>query len=284
MTGEEIDLQAWTDRSETAEDTLTPHLLQAYRATVLDEAEPDAARPAPPGIHWCLATAIAPMSAVGPDGHPARGGFLPPVPLPRRMWAGSRIRFHDEFRAGDRVERVSTVTAIAEKEGRTGRLCFVTVTHRFSTARGPAVEEEQDIVYRALAPGAPDPRPVEPAPASDSPADAGRTVDGSAVLLFRYSALTFNSHRIHYDRTYAVNEEGYAGLVVHGPLQASLLMALAASMRPAEPLKRFDFRAERPLFDGGAIVLKGAWQSERAAELWVGPDRAHPHMRATAAW
>ena len=241
-------LRTWIGRSEQAGDEVTPQAVAGFRATLdLDPAPPSRGDRVPPGFHWCLAPPVVPMSAIGQDGHPARGSFVPPVPLPRRMWAGGRIRFPGPLRVGDEVTRLSTVKSVEAKHGRTGTLVFVVVEHVLSTGRGAAVVEEHDIVFRdAPAPGA----GVAPEGAAGPapPAEHSRTVEPSPVLLFRYSALTFNGHRIHYDRSYAVDVEGYPGLVVHGPLQATLLMGLAEETG-GQPLSAFAFRAMRPLFD-----------------------------------
>jgi len=211
-------LRAWIGRTETSVDTLTPRLAREY-AAMLDRDPGEEF--APLAIHWCLAPPAAPAAALGPDGHPARGLFLPPVPLPRRMWAGGELRLHGRLRVGDLVTRTSRIADVTVKQGRAGILCFVTVEHELTGPRGLAISETQDIVYRDLetaavpVPGA--------APARRAvPREAGwrRDKGADAVLLFRYSALTFNGHRIHYDRAYAVGVEAYPGLVVHGPLQS----------------------------------------------------------------
>ncbi|MDF2764953.1 MAG: protein dehydratase [Rhodospirillales bacterium] len=277
-------LRGWIGRTELQRDRLTARLATAYRATLLDDARPlEAGEIAPPGIHLCVAPPVAPMSALGPDGHPARGGFLPPVPLPNRMWAGSRMRFLDDLRVEDEVERRSTVAEVALKRGRTGPLCFVTVEHVYSTARGEAVREEQDIVYRGQFSARAPEKAAASTPAAESAADLRRTVDPSPVLLFRYSALTFNGHRIHYDRRHAMEREGYAGLVVHGPLQAALLLLLASGARPDGRVQRFDWRGRRPLLDVEPILLRGAWRDAATLDLWTGADREDPFISA-AAW
>ena len=275
-------LRSWIGRTERQRDLLTARLVTAYRATLLDDARPaELGEAAPPGMHACLAPPIAPMSALGPDGHPARGGFLPPIPLPRRMWAGSRIRFLDALLVEDDVERQSTVIEVSAKRGRSGPLCFVTVEHVYSTSRGEAVREEQDIVYRGLDASPTPPGPTAPA-AVESEVELRRVVDASPVLLFRYSALTFNGHRIHYDRRHAVEAEGYSGLVVHGPLQAALLLLLAAGARREGRVRRFEWRGRRPLLDSEPIVLCGAWRDGTTLDLWTGPARNDPYVTAVA--
>jgi 3-methylfumaryl-CoA hydratase len=281
-------LREWVGRSETASDIVTERLAQAYRATVCDSAEPvTLGGPAPAGIHWCLAPQIVPMSGIGRDGHPERGGFLPPVPLPRRMWAGSRIRFADPLRVGDRIERSSRVADVRAKTGASGELCFVTVEHVVRTERGEAVHEDQDLVFRD-APTDARPAPLEArtkAPAAPLPApNRVRNVEASPVLLFRFSALTFNGHRIHYDRRYATEVEAYGGLVVHGPLQAALLLDLATTMRDGAPPDEFEFRAMRPLLDVEDIVLAGRWRDQTTLDLSCGRDADTRSVAALALW
>ncbi|MBU6357027.1 MaoC family dehydratase N-terminal domain-containing protein [Acidiphilium sp.] len=242
-------LKSWIGRTETARDVVAPRLVREFAATFdRDDPAPRAGDPAPLAIHWCLAPPTAITAALGPDGHPARGGFLPPVPLPRRMWAGGTLRFADRLRVGDEVERRSRIADVVVKEGRAGPLCFVAVDHEIVSPRGLALTERHDIVYRAAAGGgAP---PAEPVPLGPPPEDAEwhRDMQAGPVTLFRYSALTFNGHRIHYDRSYAREAESYPGLIVHGPLQATLLLDFAAEIGGAAP-RHFTFRGLSPLFD-----------------------------------
>jgi 3-methylfumaryl-CoA hydratase len=249
----------WIGRTRTAADWVTPSRVAAWHAT-LDHATdpPHDGDPAPLGFHWTLAPLLARESELGPDGHPRRGGFLPPIPLPRRLWAGSRIVFHRPLRIGERVERESTITAIDEKQGKGSALIFVTVHHRFVSADGVTVDEEQDLVYRE--PPAPSARTTEAvidARGADG-AEWHSTIHPTETLLFRYSALTFNGHRIHYDRRYATGVEGYDGLVVHGPLIATLLLELIQTRVPAERIERFQFKAIRPTFDTSDFSVCGA--------------------------
>jgi 3-methylfumaryl-CoA hydratase len=218
------------------------------------------------------------MRGLGPDGHPAKGAFLPAVPLPRRMWAGGQLDLFDTIRVGDLVERRSRVEDVNLKDGRTGPLCFVTVRHEIITSRGTAIKERQDIVYRALEKTAA--TPPKPA-ATVRQAQTSRTIMADPVLLFRYSALTFNGHRIHYDRDYATREEGYPGLVVHGPLQATLLIALAEELRGTP--KRFEFRGSSPLFDGAEFTINAA-PGPNGLDLWVADRNGRQTMTATANW
>jgi len=277
-------LRQWVGRTETVCDTLTPRLAAAYAATVQDrELAPLPGDPAPAGIHWCLAPAIVPMSGLGEDGHPRRGGFLPPVPLPRRMWAGSRISFGAALPVGAEVERRSTVADIRLKEGRSGPLCFVTLVHIYSTADGVAVQEEQDVVYLGAQPSETAAAAQAAQPASATPVLTLR-LEPSTTLLFRFSALTFNSHRIHYDAPYARAVENHPALVVHGPLQAALLLDLACRMRGGAAPSRFECRTRRPLYIGDPLGLNGAWSADRTAELWTGEDAGRPFLTARADW
>lgn len=236
-------------RSETARDHLTPRLPEQFRALfdgLLHDPTPEVA---PLALHWCLCPPAAPQSRLGGDGHPATGDFLPPVPLPRRMWAAGDLRFQDDLRLGDEIRRTSTVRAVDHRHGRTGPMWLVTVEHRLASPRGIALIETQTIVYRpAGAPAAE--RPSAPIPAG--PTD--RHVGLDPVRLFRYSALTFNGHRIHYDLPYARDIEGYPGLVAHGPLQATLLLHAAA--RELGGLRRFTFRATAPLIAPATATIR----------------------------
>ncbi|MGH6779272.1 MAG: FAS1-like dehydratase domain-containing protein, partial [Bradyrhizobium sp.] len=216
-------LRQWVGRTTEASATVTAQLVKGLRATLFQEiGEPKAGDAAPFAAHWCLAQPVFAMSELGPDGHPTRGGFLPPVPLPRRMWAGGELEFFDALRIGDEARRISRISDVTLKTGSTGQLCFVSVEHTVTSPRGLAVRERHDIVYRDMG-GAQTP-PAKPAA---PPSARHREVHmADPVLLFRYSALTFNGHRIHYDRRYSTEVEHYPGLVVHGPLLATLLLDL----------------------------------------------------------
>ena len=197
---------------------------------------------------------VVKLSDTGPDGHLAKGGFMPPVPLPRRMWAGTKMTFHQPLRAGDSITRSSTITDLKSKDGRSGALCFVTVTHKISGPNGLATTDKHLTVYRAPAePGAPAPKP-QPAP---SEADWLRAIHPTSVMLFRFSALTNNSHRIHYDRSYVTEVEGYPGLLVHGNLTATLLLDLFRREMPDATLKTFNLRAISPLYDINDFLVSG---------------------------
>src|SRR6202030_3618227 len=247
-------LRQWIGRSTQASDTVTAQLVKGLRATLFQEiGEPKTGDAAPFTTHWCLAQPVFPMSALGPDGHPTRGGFLPPVPLPRRMWAGGELEFFDALRVGDEMTRTSRIADVTAKTGSTGTLCFVSVDHLVTTPRGMAIRERQDIVYRDI--------PTAPAPASAKRARAPPMAKhreshmADPVLLFRYSALTFNGHRIHCDRDYVTRVEGYPGLIVHGPMQAAFIIELAARLHGGAAPKKFSYRGLQPLFEGSEFSI-----------------------------
>ena len=243
----------WIGKSETRHDVITPGLLHRFCATIDQPVTDDI----PQGLHWCLGLPDTPTAQLAEDGHPAKGGFLPPIPLPRRMWASSEVSFEHPLQLGDAISRVSTVASIEEKSGKSGDLVFVAVDHETRVGDRVAVRERQNIVYREPATTT---IPVSAA-SNDIPDlqdwDWQQKIVPSEQLLFRYSALTFNSHRIHYDRPYAMQEEGYPGLVVQGPLMATLLLNLAARELGANRLSRFSFRGQAPAFANAAIYLVG---------------------------
>jgi 3-methylfumaryl-CoA hydratase len=220
------------------------------------------------------------MAQTGPDGHPKRGGFLPPIDLPRRMWAGSRLVFHRDIALNAPLTKTSTIAKVAEKEGKAGRMAFVTVHHRLDTREGLAMEEEQDIVYLPMPDRFAPPDPV-PLPA-DLAWSQTQAVD--PVLLFRFSALTFNGHRIHYDRAYATGVEKYPGLVVHGPLQALLLFEAARARNPARKPARFAFRGVRPLFDFDTMTLNGRPRDDGGLDLFTGQGEGLACMTGAIHW
>jgi 3-methylfumaryl-CoA hydratase len=260
-------LKGWIGRATETEDIVTSRLVAEYRATFTSHLAETPADEAPPGLHWCLAPEITPIEELGGDGHAAKGGFLPPVPLPRRMWAGGEIETHAPLRVGDSVTRRSSVEDVSFKEGRSGPLCFVAVRHAFSTERGLAVVERHDIVYRSAdRPLAATPKP--PAAETDRHADLTWRVDTSPVLLFRYSAMTFNGHRIHYDQPYVTGVEGYAGLVVHGPIQATLGLNIVARLMGKVP-GRFRFRSLAPLTAGQPLMIAGARGEGGRVACWA---------------
>lgn len=259
---------AWIGRSETRHDQLTPALLARFCATIDSEAASDTA---PQGIHFCLCTPDAPTADLDQDGHPRRGGLLPPVPLPRRMWASSKIEFLSPLTVGAAIARRSTVTAIAEKTGTSGDLVFVTIDHETQADGAIAVREEQTLVFRAAPTEAPAPRPPEQS-IDIAQWPWHRPLIPGPVLLFRYSALTFNSHRIHYDLPYAVGEEHYRGLVVHGPLTATLLLDLVAREIGHNRLRHFAFRGAAPAFAGEPLHLVGRQAGDAITLSALGGD------------
>ncbi|MCV0383966.1 MAG: MaoC family dehydratase N-terminal domain-containing protein [Erythrobacter sp.] len=275
-------LRSWIGNEETATDLLTPALAERFHETIgLPGAPAHEGEPAGRLIHFCLCQPSVPMDQLGEDGHPARGGFLPPVPLPRRMWAGSRIEFTGDLAVGDTVERRSRIADVVVKEGRSGTLCFVTVDHEVSGGTGVAVKERQTLVYRAMENGAAAPAtPAEPAPQGNAFVD----IDPAPPLLFRYSALTFNGHRIHYDHPYATQVEGYPGLVVHGPLQATLLLHLAARERGGQAPDRFTFRSVSTLFDHETMRLNADQSDGNSLALWTARPGGPVAMQAEAHW
>jgi 3-methylfumaryl-CoA hydratase len=267
-------LQSWQGRSETLQDLITPAPLRALSATLdRDDAEPVAGTELPPLWHWLFFLPHHRQSEIGPDGHAKRGGFLPSVPLPRRMWAGGRLHWHAPLRVGDAVRRVSTIASVTHKAGRTGDLLFVLVKHEVHNAHGLCLTEEHDIVYRPAAqPGDAAPAPLSAAQQVQPGTVWQREVVPDDVLLFRYSALTFNGHRIHYDRQYVTQVEGYPGLVVHGPLIATLLVDLVRR-HSDRPMKRFEFKALRPTFECA---------DQRHLRVSGQPDASGQHIRLWA--
>lgn len=274
--------RGWIGREEQSADVVSVDLVRKFHATfdVLDGGSadlPQAGDATPRLIHFCLAQPAVPTRQLGEDGHPQRGGFSPPVPLPRRMWAGGALTFHGDLRVGDVITRTSRIADVTMKEGRSGVLCFVTVHHTIAVDGETRVEERQDIVYRGADSGAPSKTP----PAA-APGEHRRAVDPSPPFLFRYSALTFNGHRIHYDRRYATGVEGYPGLVVHGPLQATLLMNFATTVRGTPPA-RFSFRSVSPLFDNDPVLLHARADGD-GLKLWTARPDGPEAMIADAAW
>ncbi|MBL8350637.1 MAG: MaoC family dehydratase N-terminal domain-containing protein [Burkholderiaceae bacterium] len=273
-------LRDWIGRTERRSDDVTATPVAALSATLdRDDPAPLPGTDLPPLWHWLYFLPLAPQHEIGPDGHPKRGGFLPPVPLPRRMWAGGRLQFHHPLRVGDEITRDSRIADVSVKHGRSGSLVFVTVRHEIRNAQGLAISEEHDIVYRdAPAPGAPAPAP-QAAPAGET---FSRLITPDPVLLFRYSALTFNGHRIHYDRPYVTEVEGYPGLIVHGPLIATLLLDLLRRERPEAGVKRFEFKALRPVFDIHSFSVCGRFDSGQTTQLWTRDHEDWLTMQATA--
>ncbi len=272
-------LREWMGRKETRHDTVTQWPVTALAATVDDPGiAVENGQPLPPGWHWLFFLEAKPPAELGVDGHPKRGGFLPPVPLPRRMWAGGRLEFVRPLLIGQAITRESEIISIEPKTGRSGTLVFVTVRHTVTAAGATAVVEEQDIVYRDAAKKG---DPLPPGKAAPSGAQWQREVMPDTVMLFRYSALTFNGHRIHYDRDYATGEEHYPGPVVHGPLQASLLIDLCRKNASA-PLKKFEYRAQFPMFAGEKFTVNGTFDAAKSqADVWTANAAGNYAMRGT---
>ncbi|MGI9316726.1 MAG: FAS1-like dehydratase domain-containing protein [bacterium] len=257
-------LSKWIGNSEQREDVIQLQPANFMLATLDREPALKIGDQLPMGWHWLFFLEARPMSELGRDGHPAVGGFLPPVALPRRMWAGSRLKFHHPVRIGDAVKRVSTIKDLKIKSGKSGKLCFVTVAHQFFNGQLQLINEEHDIVYRE------DPvanAPQVTPPTAELEADVKRTVTPSPVLLYRYSALTFNGHRIHYDIDYCRDVEGYPDLVFHGPLNATMLLDLAAEVAGANTIRAFEFRAISPLFADRPFTIN-LNKTDQGFELW----------------
>ena len=278
-----MNLREWIGKTETLADVATATPYAALSATLDRPHErPPAGTPLPALWHWLYFLPLYAQSEVGPDGHALRGEFLPPVPLPRRMWAGSQLEFHRPLRIGDSLNRVSTIQDVSEKTGRTGNLVFVKVRHeiRRQDESEIALTEFHDIVYREAAKS--DGVAAPPAAAPARAAWERRWVPDD-VLLFRYSALTFNGHRIHYDRRYVTEVEGYPGLIVHGPLLATLLLDLLRHQLPDAVVARFEFRAIRPTFDINHFFVCGEPKPDgKTFHLWAKDHEGWLTMDATA--
>ncbi|MCA0305083.1 MAG: MaoC family dehydratase N-terminal domain-containing protein [Proteobacteria bacterium] len=261
-------LREWVGRTQVMEDFAAPFPVRALAAT-LDEPDPEPRRGdvVPPLWHWLYFLETAPQSKIGPDGHAERGDFLPPVPLPRRMWAGSRFAFDGApLRVGQDIRRVSRIKSVEPKTGSTGSMVFVTVEHTVSGPDGPAFVEEHDIVYREAAKPDEKPRPPRPAPTD---ATWTRRLLADPVVLFRFSALTFNGHRIHYDQPYVTGTEGYPGLIVHGPLMGLLQIELARRSNPDRVPAHFEFRALSPVFGGATLAVGARREGDGSVSTWV---------------
>jgi len=273
MTQDLEKLKEWIGRKESAVDYVTIPAVHRLAATLdRDDPMPKAGDPLPVGWHQILFPRVVRHSQIGADGHPERGDFLPPVPLPRRMFAGKRTTFHESLRVGDEVHRASVIQDVNFKQGRTGKMVFVTIKTDITSPRGLAITEEQDVVYReAPAPGTP-PQPPQPAPGR---AVWSRVVTPDPVMLFRYSALTFNGHRIHYDLPYVTKVEGYPGLIMNGGLTTLLAFELART-HASTPVRFISSRNVRALFVNQPITIAGEPSTDnKTARLWaLNPDGA----------
>jgi 3-methylfumaryl-CoA hydratase len=275
------DLREWIGRTEAAQDMITSTPAAALAAT-LNRAAPAAGEALPAMWHWLYFLPVVALSEVGPDGHPRRGDFLPPVPLPRRMWAGGHLIFHRPLRIGEHITRESHIVDVQAKQGRSGALTIVRVEHAISGEAGLALTDRQDLVYREAAGSSAPGASAEPADSAAAP-DWSHPFTADPVLLFRYSALTFNGHRIHYDHPYATGVEGYPGLVVHGPLTLTLLVESLQREHPHAALRSLSVRALRPLFAGTPFRLEGRVDAAgRDAELWSVDVDGAVTMRAHA--
>ena len=259
---------AWLGKTESSTEVIGPNPLRGFAALLDRPATPAAAgSPLPPLWHWLYFLEMTPQSELAPDGHARKGGFLPPIELPRRMWAGSRFRFHHPLRIGETVTKRSRIDSIDFKQGRSGRLAFVEVGHEYDSPRGLAFSERHDIVYRearSTDASGPAPRPAQ------TELDFVRETRAGAIALFRYSALTYNAHRIHYDRDYVREVEGYPGLLVHGPLLATLLIDEFLRRFPGRPVREYSFRVVHPVFDRETFRLCGREPDAAGhTELWV---------------
>ncbi len=270
-------------RVEEREDVISPsvaRMLHATLSSVRDSArDVDLGMAMPPLWHWVAFHPYAPMDDIGTDGHPKLGEFLPAVPLERRMWAGGRLEFHAGLSVGERLYRRSEILQVEQKSGRAGPMVFVTVGHELHGENGLAITEEQDIVYIAMPESY---RPPKAIPAPDK-ADFDVLVPVDVVLLFRYSAATFNAHRIHYDLPYATEVEKYPGLVVHGPLQATMLMALAVRHRGQAP-SRLSHRGVHPMFHTHDLRLIGVDSDDGAMALCTAAPEGHQGFQVRAEW
>ncbi|MEM1402106.1 MAG: MaoC family dehydratase N-terminal domain-containing protein [Pseudomonadota bacterium] len=273
------ELQSWTGKSLSLQSDLPIFTAQALAGAINSREMPAIGSPLPLLWHWLYFLEPTSRDRTGEDGHPLKGGFLPPVPLPRRMWAAGSMDVKHPLVVGDVTNKVSTISAVETKEGRSGPLVFVNLRHEFSQGGVLCIHEEQNLVYRE----APAERTsLPPGDTVTIDADFSRSLTADPVLLFRYSALTYNAHRIHYDRNYAVNSELYPALVVHGPLLATLLLQLAAENVRNARFSEFKFRAVRPIFDNQPFTLCGRCRDDRL-DLWCADQNGYVCMKAEAA-
>lgn len=278
MSAEHLKQEKWIGRQQSTVDVINARPMRLMQAMLDRTSYTKTGDALPPLWHWIYFPAENLQNSIAEDGHTIRGGFLPPIDLPRRMWAGGRFKFKQPLRIGDTVTKISTIKDIKYTQGRSGKLCFVTVEHKFSVENVTCFSEEHDIVYRNY-PTAEAPLPkLESAPSSF---DWQRQIKPDPVLLFRYSALTFNGHRIHYDRGYCRDVEGYPGLVFHGPLTATLLLDLLLENVPGKWISKFDFRATLPLYDAHSFTIAGQ-QNHKELKLWAADNGGNIAMQAEA--
>ncbi|WP_299412938.1 MaoC family dehydratase N-terminal domain-containing protein [uncultured Sulfitobacter sp.] len=277
---DQINLSAWINRSEVSTGEVSAMGAQSAHAVL---GNPDVATPrkgdALPALwHWFGFPPTASMAHLGPDGHPRLGGFMPPVRLNRRMWAGGALEFISPLHVGERLSRETRIANVTEKSGAAGDMVFVTLEHDISGENGLAVREQQDIVYLQIPDSFRAPRAITP------PTDSIREpVEITTPLLFRYSAITFNAHRIHYDLPYTQEVEHYPDLVVHGPLQANLLMDMATRHRGRAP-SMFSFRGVHPVFASDSVEISASKTSDVEWSLCTVAQGSHQGMQASAIW
>ena len=285
-------LEDWVGRKQTVTDTISPVQVRQMAATLNDHARMNLpnSTPLPAGWHWLYFNPMAVQSLLGEDGHPKRGDFLPPVALPRRMWAGGRLTWHRPFQAGASVDKASEIISVTRKTGRTGEMVFVTVAHRYTDTQGLLLTEEHDIVYRGM-PSEAEKTALQTLAAQiqsgehsfERQGEHSQAINADAVMLYRYSAATFNGHRIHYDVDYCRSVEGYPGLVVHGPLIATLLLGFIENqVAPGRFIKSFEFRAMRPTFDLSGFHLHASKAPEADVwQLWSTNNTGHIGIEAS---
>ena len=290
MAANEQDFSDWGGKTEVSYDIIDPALAERLRTTLLRIEQTPATGVLPTLGHWCYFQAPAPADLLGEDGHPQRGGFLPPIALPRRMWAGGSLEFLAPIPIGATLSRHSTIGSMQAKEGRSGKLVFVSITHDYWQEETKLITERQDLVFREAAikgnTASTKSKTTILPPSEKTPAPLhSQTLRGDTVTLFRFSALTFNSHRIHYDRDYAVQVEGYSGLVVHGPLLATQLAQFAEQhfANGGRSLRHFDFKAVSPVIDTQHYTLcTGSEGEDGCVPLWIVKDDGVVAMRAEA--
>ena len=290
MAANEQDFSDWGGKTEVSYDIIDPALAERLRTTLLRIEQTPATGVLPTLGHWCYFQSPAPADLLGEDGHPQRGGFLPPIALPRRMWAGGSLEFLSPIPIGATLSRHSTIGSIQAKEGRSGKLVFVSITHDYWQEETKLITERQDLVFREAAikgnTASAKSKTTTLPPSEETPTPIhSQTLRGDAVTLFRFSALTFNSHRIHYDRDYAIQVEGYSGLVVHGPLLATQLAQFAEQRlaNDGRSLRHFDFKAVSPVIDTQHYTLcAGSEADDGCIPLWIVKDDGVVAMRAEA--
>ena len=272
-------LRKWIGKIDNVTDYVTPIVEQRYRATLnMDVGNPKDGDPVTSGLHWMLGWNLVKNDELGVDSHPALGEFLPPVPLPRRMWAGSEIKVLKPIRVGDKVIKQSTVADIQVKEGRTGLLCFVTAEYNFLVNDEVTINEKHNIVYRDISKSGGGSGYSKDIPEK---ADLSEKIFMHPTILFRYSAIGFVGHRIHYDHPYTVNEENYPGLIVHGPLQATYLLRAAEKLM-GKPVKSFTHKVMAPVFANSEYIVGVDKIDDGSVSCWGATKEFGVTMRAEA--